>query len=180
MTDRKSFPGVRLRPVAESDYEMLERWCAQSDVFQFLEYPEPPNRYEIKKAVLAKNVEILIIDLDDGTPVGFFLLYFRGLVRHRSREFDIAIPEIHRRQSGLAQAAILEFERWAFEVEKYSKLWAVIFADNAPCIALVHACHWPLSPVQEKAINYRGRPRDVVMTHMTPELLIETRKRRGF
>jgi RimJ/RimL family protein N-acetyltransferase len=180
MASETTLPEVRLRPVAEADYEILERWVALPDVHQFLEYDEPPNRFEIKKAVLAKNVEILMIARADGAPVGFFLLYFRGLVRDRSREFDIAIPEANHRQGGLATAAICAFERWALDEQKYKKVWAVIFADNAPCIALVHACHWPLSEVKKNAVDYRGQPRDVVMTYMTPELLAEVRQRRGY
>ena len=180
MAGGETSPAVQLRPVAEADYEILERWCALPDVFQQLEYAEPPNRFEIKKAVLAKNVEILMIDLADGEPVGFILMYFRGFVRNRAREFDIAIPEAGRRQGGLAQAAMLAFERWALEEQKYTKIWAVIFADNAPCIALVKSFDWPLSPVQKNFVKYRGRPRDVVTTYMTPELLAETRRKRGF
>ena len=180
MVRPRARPGVRLRPAVAADDEILERWCAQPDVFQMLEYPEPPSRFEIKKAVLAKNVEILMIDLADGTPVGFYLLYFRGLVRYGTREFDIAIPETSRRQQGLAQAAMLEFERWALEEKKYKKIWAVIFADNVPCIALVHSFDWPLSEVKKNALKYRGELRDVVMTWMTPELLVEVRKKRGF
>lgn len=179
-THKTTFPEVRLRPVAEPDYEILERWCALPDVFQQLEYAEPPNRFEIKRAVLGRNVEILMIDQADGTPVGFLLLYFRGFVRYRAREFDIAIPEARLRQKGIAQAAMLAFERWALDEQKYTKIWAVIFADNAPCIALVKSFDWPLSAVQKNVIKYRGQPRDVVTTYMTPELLVEVRKKRGF
>ena len=175
----QKLPDVKLRVAQERDYELLEKWVARPEIFAFLDFDEPPNRHEIKVVVLARLVDILLIELD-GKPVGFFLVYTKGMKSTNSREFDLAIAEKSARGAGVARAAIREFEDWAFTGQKLSKVHANIFPDNRASIALVHACGWPLSEVVHGGITFRGEPADVVFTWMTPELLDETRKKRGF
>ena len=170
---------VSLRIATEQDYPLLERWLQQSDIFAFLDYEEPPNRFEIKTVVLAKLVDILIIQHKD-KAVGFFLVYTRGMKRTNSREFDVAIAEKSARHGGVAKAAIVAFEDWAFAEQKLSRLYANIFPDNAPSLALVKACAWPLSEVDKGGVNFRGRDVDVVYTWMDADMLEETRRKRDF
>lgn len=175
-----ALPEVRLRRIEDRDFEMMERWMRLPDVYAFIDFDQPPSRYDLKVEILAQHVDVLIIELADGEPVGFFFVYTRGLKRTNVREFDVAVPEAGQRQQGVARAAIRAFEDWAFEEQKLSGVWANIFPDNKPCQALVRSCGWPLSEVDPGGISFRGRPHDVVYTHMTPELLPEARSRRGF
>lgn len=170
---------IHLRPSTEDDYPLLERWLQQEDIFAFLDYEEPPNRHEIKVVVLTKVVDILFITRDD-SPVGFFLVYRRGMVRTNSREFDVAIADPSARGKGVAQAAIRAFEDWAFAEQKLSRVYANIFPDNKPSIALVRACGWPLSEVDHGGISFRGKATDVVYTWMDADQLEATRAKRGF
>lgn len=173
-------PAVRLRPVEERDLEQLEGWMRIPDVHTALDFAEPPSRHDLKFGLLAKHVEVLLIELPDGDPVGFFLVYFRGYKRTNTREFDIAVPDPRARQQGVAKAAIRAFERWAFDEQALAGVWAKIFADNVACRELVRACAWPLSEVQEQAVEFRGELRDVVYTHMNPELRRGLQAKRGF
>lgn len=156
---------MRLRPVEERDHELLERWMRLPDVHAYLDFEEPPSRHDLKFALLARQLDVLIIELLDGTPIGFFLVYTRGMQRTGEREFDIAIPERRYRQQGLATSAIRAFERWAFEEQGLAGVWAKIFTDNRPCLELVRACGWPLSEVEKQAVEFRGELRDVVYTY---------------
>lgn len=191
-------PGVRLRPMADHDAAVLERWMRIPDVYSFLDFEEPPTRHHLRFAVLAKRVEVLIIDLAvaDAAPVpagveavpvvnghvavGFFLLYFKGFKRTGTREFDIAVPAPEARRKGVAKAAIIAFEEWCFTQQGYKGIWAKIFADNVPCLSFVRNGCWPLSEVKPGATRYRGQPRDMRETYMTPALLPEARKKRGW
>ncbi|MFH1808655.1 MAG: GNAT family protein [Pseudomonadota bacterium] len=170
---------MTLRPLQDSDYPVLEDWVQIPDVCQQLEYEAPPNRHELKVAVLGRQFELLMIQ-GDAQPVGFFLVYFRGLVAHRSREFDIAVPAKVQRQQGLAQAAIRALEHWAFDEQGLVGVWAKIFADNHPCLELVRACGWPRSATVERAYPVGDALRDVVFTWMTPEIRATLKQRRGF
>lgn len=146
------------------------------DIYQSLDYAEPLNRYHIQLGVLRQQIEVLMIDTADGASVGFWVLYpqRRGQV---GREFDVAVPEA--RQRGLAKAAGVAFESWCFDEQKLPRVWACIAADNAACIGLVRSCAWPLSEVVS-GVKLQGAPRDVVYTHMTPELRAGLTAKRGF
>jgi len=176
----KEIPEVRLRRIEEEDFELMERWMAVDDVFAFIDYEEPPSRYELKVEILAGRVDVLIIELGDSTPVGFFFVFTRGVKRTNIREFDVAIAEEAHRSIGVAQGAIRAFEDWAFEDQQLSGVWANIFPENEPCLSLVRACGWPISEVDEGGITFRGQPADVVYTKMTPEMREEARAKRGF
>ncbi len=170
---------VTLRPATGQDYPLLEAWMRQDDIFAFLDYEEPPNRYEIKTVVLARLVDILLIE-HQGKPVGFFLVYTRGMKRTNSREFDVAIAETSARHGGVAKAAIVAFEDWAFGEHKLDRVYANIFPDNKASLALVHACGWPLSEVDKGGVNFRDEDVDVVYTWQDRDMLDETRRQRGF
>ncbi|MFH1812134.1 MAG: GNAT family protein [Pseudomonadota bacterium] len=170
-------PEVTLRALRDDDLDLLERWVQVPDVFAFLDDDTPPSRARIRAELLARRLDVLIIDTAE-EPVGFFLVYPRR--RGGVREFDIAIPETRARQGGVAKAAIAAFERWAFDAQKLTAVHANIFPENRPCLELVRACAWPLSPVDPGGIEFRGKPRDVVYTHMNEKLLPGARSKRGF
>jgi len=170
---------VSLRKAEEQDYPLLERWLQQADIFAFLDYEEPPNRFEIKSVVLARLVDILLIE-QDRNPVGFFLVYTRGMKRTNSREFDVAIAENSARHGGVAKAAIVAFENWAFTEQKLDRVYANIFPDNTASLALVKACGWPLSEIDKGGIEFRGHDVDVVYTWMDADMIQDCRKSRGF
>ncbi len=175
----EGLPDVTLRPVCDDDHALLERWMQVPDVFAFLDYEEPPSRFEIRAVLLTRSVDLLIIELAS-KPVGFFIVYTRGAKRTGTREFDIAVAEPEARQGGAAKAAIRAFERWAFEEQGLKGVYANIFPDNRPCLELVRACAWPLTEVDAGGIEFRGQAVDVVYTHMTPELRPEAIKKRDF
>jgi len=175
-----ALPEVKLRRIGEHDFELMERWMRLPDVHAFMDFEQPPSGYDLKVELLAGHVDVLIITSPDETPVGFFFLYTRGLKGTNVRELDLAVPDVERRRQNIAKAAIVAFERWAFEEQELTGVWANIFPDNQACLALLRSCAWPLSETDVGGINFRGAPCDVVYTKMTPELLIEARARRGF
>jgi len=177
---QQELPHVCLRPLEERDYALFDKWMRIPDVYAFLELPEPVGAAHIKVAVLAKRTEVLMIELDEGDPIGFFFVYFSGYVRTNTREFDIAVPDPRARQQGVAKAAIRAFEAWALDEQKLSGVWAAIFSDNQACLELVRSCGWPLSEVTDEGALYLGEPKAVVYTHMNPEIRAGLEERRGF
>lgn len=176
---KQKLPEVTLRTLQDGDYALLAKWMRSAEVYAFLEHDEAPSEADIKVAVLGRRMEPLIIVHDD-VEVGFFALYFRGLVAHKTREFDIAIPPIEARRKGLAKAAIRALEAWAFDEKKLNGLWAKIFAENEASLQLVRACAWPRSEVQQGFVDMQDSLRDLVTTWMTPEIRKSLLRRRGF
>ena len=175
----QALPEVQLRMVEDADYEILARGMLIENTYMALGFDEEPNQHHIRLAVLGRQLELLMI-VQNEKPMGVIPLYFRGLVAHQTREFDIAIPEPSARKAGLAKAAIRALETWAFDENNYSGLWAKIFADNNASLSLVRSCHWPSSEIQKNGMNFMGVMRDLVYVWMTPALRAELKHRRGF
>jgi RimJ/RimL family protein N-acetyltransferase len=173
-------PFVRLRDVQEADYALLETWMQRPEVLANLDYTTPPDRYAIKRAVLQKNITLLMIDVEDGSTVGFYCVYLKGLIAHNTHEFDVAIPDQRYRQIGISKAAGRAFEDWAFGEQGLSGLRATVLTSNKAGLAMARAFAWPIAAVGGRGQLFKGQLRDVVRFYMTAKILDAVRRERGF
>ena len=131
---------VVLRPVVESDHELIQRWQNDPEVWWLMDYERPFSARDIREAE-ARSVEEgrpFIIEAD-GIPIGKIGLNgFRR--RDRICSLYIFIGERDRWAMGHAPDAIAALLRWAFDHHDLNRVELWSLADNERAIKAYEKC----------------------------------------
>ena len=124
---------IYLRPLADSDTDLILRWRADPMVVHRLFSERPPTRAEhevwLRSMRAAGNrLEFVIVSKDDNRPCGTIGL---SRITGTEAEYGVMIGEPDRRERGIALEASEVLLDFAFNVLKLEHVMLSMFADNA-------------------------------------------------
>lgn len=148
---------MRLRPLESRDFRHVKEWLEDESLLSLL-IVEPPR--------LDMWFYTYIIELDDGTPVGWVDIFNVDEI-NRNAEVGMAIP--NGRGRGLSVRVMRRIARIAFNELGLRRLTCRILSTNKTALALAPKAGFKREGVQRQACYQDGRFVDVVIFGMLAE-----------
>lgn len=161
---------VMLRPITMEDTPLIVRWRNTESVrknFIFRERftEEMHNNWMRTKVASGEVVQYIIIDRDDGKPVGS--VYFRDIdMKNRSAEYGIFIGEESARGKGLGSETARIFTRFGFETLGLHRISLRVIAGNSQAEKSYENAGFTREGVFRDMVYLDGEYRDVVFMAM--------------
>ncbi len=157
---------VVLRPITDSDTELIVRWRNDPEVIQYFLFREPftaeMHRQWLEERVFRGNViQYMILERSSMRPVGS--VYLRDIDRHSEcAEFGIFIGESGATSRGLGTETAELFNDFAFNVLKLHRVYAKLIKGNVRSLGMFMKNGFTQEGVFRDMVKIDGEYKDIV------------------
>lgn len=142
---------MKLTPPTQEDIPVLQKWLSDESLLRLI---------KVERPCFEKPMALLIIRLNDGTPVGWVELFNIDL-ENKKAEGGIAIPDP--RGKGLAPLVGRRFLKMVFNEWRLNRVMARILASNTYAIKCAELFGFVREGVERQACFRDGKFEDVIV-----------------